>query len=113
WRVYIVGAREPTPLEAVEWARRVQELGAGEILLTSIDMDGTRKGYDVELIHAITSTVNIPVIASGGAGNPQHFLEAFKAGADAALAASIFHYRIYSIREVKDFLAKHGIEVRM
>lgn len=113
WRVYIVGAREPTPLEAVEWARRVQELGAGEILLTSIDMDGTRKGYDVELIHAITSTVDIPVIASGGAGNPQHFLEAFKAGADAALAASIFHYRIYSIREVKDFLAKHGIEVRM
>ncbi|HIC99021.1 MAG TPA: hypothetical protein EYP08_05135, partial [Pyrodictiaceae archaeon] len=71
------------------------------------------RGYDVELVHAITSTVNIPVIASGGAGNPQHFLEAFKAGADAALAASIFHYQMYSIREIKRFLARHGIEVRM
>jgi len=112
WEVYVAGARIPTGLDAVEWARRVAELGAGEILLTSIDRDGTRMGYDLELTRAVVEAVTIPVIASGGAGNPHHFLEAFMVGADAALAAGIFHYGVYSIREVKEYLARHGVEVR-
>ena len=112
WEVYVAGARIPTGLDAVEWARRVAELGAGEILLTSIDRDGTKMGYDLELTRAVVEAVTIPVIASGGAGNPHHFLEAFMVGADAALAAGIFHYGVYSIREVKEYLARHGVEVR-
>ncbi len=114
WEVYTYGARKPTGLNAVEWAKRVEELGAGEILLTSIDTDGTQDGYDLELTRAVCDAVNIPVIASGGAGKPEHFAEVFlRTGADAALAASIFHYGAYSVGEVKRFLAEHGIPVRL
>ncbi|ALL01417.1 Imidazole glycerol phosphate synthase cyclase subunit [Pyrodictium delaneyi] len=114
WEVYVSGGRVPTGLDAVEWARTVARLGAGEILLTSIDRDGTREGYDLELTRAVVEAVDIPVIASGGAGEPRHFLEAFTvAGADAALAAGIFHYRVYSVREVKEYLAERGVEVRL
>ncbi len=114
WEVYIAGGRKPTGLDAVEWARRAVELGAGEILLTSIDTDGTRRGYDLELTRAVVEAVSVPVIASGGAGEPRHFLEAFtKAGADAALAAGIFHYGVYRVREVKEYLRSHGVEVRL
>ena len=114
WEVYVSGGRVPTGLDTVEWARRVAALGAGEILLTSIDRDGTRQGYDIELTRAVVEAVDIPVIASGGAGEPRHFLEAFTlAGADAALAAGIFHYGVYSVMDVKRFLAEHGVEVRL
>lgn len=114
WEVYVAGGRRPTGLDAIEWARKAVELGAGEILLTSIDADGTRRGYDLELTRAVVETVRVPVIASGGAGEPRHFLEAFtKAGADAALAAGIFHYGVYRVREVKEYLARHGVEVRL
>ena len=114
WEVYVSGGRVATGLDAVEWARRVEELGAGEILLTSIDRDGTRMGYDLELTRAVVEAVSIPVIASGGAGEPRHFLEAFTvAGADAALAAGVFHYRVLSIGEVKRFLRANGVEVRL
>ncbi len=114
WEVYIAGGRKPTGLDAVEWARRAVELGAGEILLTSIDTDGTRRGYDLELTRAVVEAVSVPVIASGGAGEPRHFLEAFTtAGADAALAAGIFHYGVYRVREVKEYLRSHGVEVRL
>jgi len=110
---YIYGGREPTGLDTLEWALRVQELGAGEIMLTSMDRDGTKEGFDLELTKLISESVSIPVIASGGVGNPQHILEAFTKGkADAALAASIFHYGEYSIKEVKDLLAKNNIPVR-
>ncbi|UXD21293.1 imidazole glycerol phosphate synthase [Ignicoccus pacificus DSM 13166] len=114
WEVYVSAGKVPTGLDAVEWAKKVEELGAGEILLTSIDYDGTQRGYDLELTRAISEAVSIPVIASGGAGNPQHIYEAFAVGkADAALAASIFHYRKYSIMEVKRYLAERGIPVRL
>ena len=114
WEVYVVSGKKPTGLGAVRWARRVAELGAGEILLTSIDRDGTRKGYDLELTKAIVGAAPVPVIASGGAGRPEHFLEAFeRAGADAALAAGIFHYRVISIPELKRYLASRGVEVRL
>ena len=114
WEVYVSGGRVPTGLDAVEWARTVARLGAGEILLTSIDRDGTREGYDLELTRAVVEAVDVPVIASGGAGEPRHFLEAFTvAGADAALAAGIFHYRVYSVKEVKEYLAERGVEVRL
>jgi len=110
WEVYVAGGRKPTGLDALEWARRAAELGAGEILLTSIDADGTRRGYDLELTRAVVEAVRVPVIASGGAGEPRHFLEAFtQAKADAALAAGIFHYGVYSIREVKEYL-KRAVE---
>lgn len=113
WEVYIYGGKRPTGLDAVEWAKRVEELGAGEILLTSIDADGTRRGYDVELTKAVSSSVGIPVIASGGAGTPQHIYEVLtRGGADAALMASILHYGIYSIREIKDYLRERGVPVR-
>jgi cyclase len=113
FRVYVRGGREPTDLDAISWAKRVEELGAGEILLTSIDADGTKEGYDLELTRAVCRAVNVPVIASGGCGHPRHMLEVFEeAGADAALAASIFHYGEYSIREVKEFLARRGVHVR-
>lgn len=113
FEVYIYGGRIPTGIDAIWWAKKVEELGAGEILLTSIDRDGTGLGYDLTLIKGVIETVNIPVIASGGAGKPEHILEAFKIGADAALAASIFHYGRYRIREIKEFLRKAGIRVRL
>ncbi|MCD6575512.1 imidazole glycerol phosphate synthase subunit HisF [Candidatus Aerophobetes bacterium] len=113
WEVYTHGGRHPTGIEAVKWAKEVVKLGAGEILLTSMDKDGTEDGYDIDLTRAVCESVNVPVIASGGAGNPEHIYEVFqKAGADAALAASIFHYKKYTIKETKDYLARRGIPVR-
>jgi cyclase len=114
WQVYINGGRTPTGLDAIRWAKRVESLGAGEILLTSMDYDGTKKGYDIKLTSKITEAVKIPVIASGGAGTPFHFYEVFtETGATAALAASIFHYRQYRIKEIKDYLNKKGVNVRI
>src|ERR1700736_2820346 len=105
WEVHINGGRIPTGLEAVAWARRVEELGAGEIVLTSMDADGTKAGYDLELTKAVAETVTIPVVASGGAGSPEHVFDALTKGkADAALAASIFHYNEYGIRATKKYL---------
>lgn len=113
WKVCTHGGRVPTDIDAVAWAQKAVELGAGEILLTSWDADGHRTGYDLELTRAISETVTVPVIASGGAGNLQHLYQALTTGkADAVLAASIFHYRIYSIRQAKTYLAKRGIPVR-
>ena len=114
WQVYTYGGTKPTDLDAVQWAKRVEELGAGEILLTSMDKDGTNEGYDLDLTKAISEAVNIPVIASGGAGSPNHLYMAFVEGkADAALAASIFHYGKFSIKETKQFLKEKRIAVRM
>ena len=114
WEVYTHGGRRPTGLDAVEWARRVEALGAGEILLTSMDRDGTKDGYDIPLTRAVSEAVEIPVIASGGAGNAEHLYEALTAGrADAALAASIFHYRETTVEEVKRLLAARGVPVRL
>jgi len=114
WEVYIHGGRTPTGIDAVEWAREVEDMGAGEILLTSMDRDGTKEGYDIPLTKTISQTVSIPVIASGGAGNPQHLLESLVKGlANAVLAASIFHYREYSLREVKEYLRERGVAVRL
>lgn len=113
WEVYVNGGRTPTGLDAVWWAGRVEELGAGEILLTSMDADGTKMGYDLELTRTISERVNIPVIASGGAGTIRHIYEAFTTGkADAALAASIFHYSEYTVADVKRELLRMGIYVR-
>ncbi len=114
WEVYIHGGRTPTGIDAVGWAKRAEKLGAGEILLTSMDKDGTKDGYDVELTRAISTQVNIPVIASGGAGEKRHFSEIFKNGkADAALAASVFHYKQFTIEEVKRYLQEEGVAVRL
>lgn len=114
WEVYINGGRTPTGLDAVEWTKKVVSLGAGEILLTSMDRDGTKDGYDIELTKAITSAVNVPVIASGGAGKLEHFAEAIlEADADAVLAASLFHYGELTIKEVKEYLKSKGIPVRL
>jgi cyclase len=114
WEVYIHGGRTPMGLDAVEWAREVDERGAGEILLTSMDCDGTREGYDVELTRAIAEAVSIPVIASGGAGKLEHFYEALTVGkADAALVASLFHYKKLTIAQVKEYLAAQGVPVRL
>ena len=113
WQVYIYGGREPVDRDALEWAQRAEEFGAGEILLTSMDRDGTKIGYDIDLTRTISQSVTIPVIASGGCGAVEHFETVFKEGAaDAALAASIFHYRENSIRQVKDFLSERNIHVR-
>ena len=113
WEVHINGGRVPTGLEAVAWAREVERLGAGEIVLTSMDADGTRNGYDLPMTRAVADAVEIPVVASGGAGEPEHLRAALtEAGASAALAASIFHYRQHSIAETKAFLARHGVPVR-
>ncbi len=113
WMVHIAGGRIPTGHEAVAWAKEAEARGAGEILLTSMDRDGTQAGYDIELTQAITAAVKIPVIASGGAGKLAHFKEALTtANADAALAASLFHYRQLSIQEVKTYLAAEGVPVR-
>ena len=114
WEVYIHGGRTPTGIDAVWWAKRVQELGAGEILLTSMDRDGTKEGYDIELTKAISEAVKIPVIASGGAGNLEHLYEGIVYGkADAVLAASIFHFREYTVVEAKRFLKERGVPVRL
>jgi cyclase len=114
WEVYINGGRTPTGLDAVEWAKKVESLGAGEILLTSMDRDGTKDGYDIPLTRAIVDSVNIPVIASGGAGKLEHFFEVInEAGADAVLAASLFHYGELRIKEVKEYLKAKGVPVRL
>ncbi|MBU0502148.1 MAG: imidazole glycerol phosphate synthase subunit HisF [Candidatus Margulisbacteria bacterium] len=113
WQVYTHGGRTPTDLDAVEWAKKVEDLGAGEILLTSMDRDGTKDGYDLKLTRAIADAVKIPVIASGGAGKIEHLHDAFVEGeADAALLASLLHFRELTIKEIKDFLANKGISVR-
>lgn len=113
WEVVIDGGRRPTGLEVVAWARQAELLGAGEILLTSMDADGTRAGYDLPLLRAVTEAVAIPVIASGGAGALPHFYDALTAGgADAALAASLFHYRELSVGQVKDYLLERGVPIR-
>lgn len=114
WEVYIHGGRTPTGLDAIEWAKRVESLGAGEILLTSMDRDGTKSGYDIELTKRVVEAVRIPVIASGGAGVMEHFYQGFtEAGADACLAASLFHFREISIPELKAYLASRGVPVRL
>ena len=113
WNVYKNGGRVDTGLDAVEWAARANKLGAGEILLTSMDCDGTKAGYDLELTKAVAGCVTIPVIASGGAGTKEHFYEALaEGGADAALAASLFHYKELEIMELKQYLAQKGVPVR-
>ena len=112
WQVYVAGGRTPTGRDVVEWAREGVERGAGEILLTSMDRDGTSDGYDLELTRAVADAVGVPVIASGGAGTLEHLADALQAGADAALAASIFHYGTFRIREAKEHLAASGIAVR-
>lgn len=114
WNIYKNGGRIDVGLDAVEWAMEVDRLGAGEILLTSMDCDGTKNGYDIELTRAVSERVSIPVIASGGAGKLEHFYEAFDAGsADAALAASLFHFKELEIKEVKQYLRNKGISVRL
>ena len=114
WNIYKNGGRIDVGIDAVEWAARVEKLGAGEILLTSMDCDGTKAGYDLELTRAIAETVNIPVIASGGAGTMEHFYEALTEGkADAALAASLFHYKELEIRQGKEYLRDKGVPVRL
>jgi cyclase len=112
WEIFTHGGRNPTGLEAVEWARRMEHYGAGEILLTSMDRDGTKLGYDLALTGAISRAVRLPVIASGGVGALSHLFDGFAAGADAALAASIFHYREFTIRDAKRYLAARGVVVR-
>ncbi|NOY58346.1 MAG: imidazole glycerol phosphate synthase subunit HisF [Calditrichaeota bacterium] len=113
WIVYIYGGRTATERDALEWALEVEKMGAGEIMLTSMDRDGTKKGFDIDLTATISTAVSIPVIASGGCGKPEDFLTVFEEGkADAALAASIFHYRENSIREIKEYLREQNIHVR-
>ena len=113
WEVFTHGGRNPTGVDACEWSKRMEMYGAGEILLTSMDRDGTKAGYDLELTRTISKAVNIPVIASGGVGELRHILEGVtEGGASAALAASIFHFGEFSIRDCKEFLARHGVEVR-
>lgn len=113
WVVHTNGGRVPTAKEALTWAKELESLGAGEIILTSMDADGTRNGYDLPMIEAVASAVRIPVVASGGAGEPAHLLEAFAVGASAALAASIFHYDEYSIPVTKRYLHERGVPVRL
>ena len=113
YEIFINCGRVATGIDALDWAKKMQYLGAGEILLTSMDRDGTKSGYDLELVNLISSNLNIPVIASGGVGNLEHLAEGVKAGADAILAASIFHFKQYSIKEAKDYLAKKDIEIRI
>lgn len=114
WEVFIHGGRTPTGIEVVEWAQRVEELGAGEIVVTSMDRDGTKDGYDLPITKAVSKAVSIPVVASGGAGDPQHMVEAIlMAQADAVLAASIFHFGQYTIAQTKNLMAQNGIPVRL
>lgn len=114
WEVFTHGGRKPTGLEVISWAKKMQELGAGEILLTSMDRDGTKNGFDIPLTRAVSDAVDIPVIASGGVGNLDHLVAGILKGhADAVLAASIFHYGEYTIQQAKQRMAEHGIEVRL
>ena len=114
WKVFVKGGRQATGLDAIEWAKKAETLGAGEILLTSMDKDGTKEGYDLELTRKISESVNIPIIASGGAGSLESIAKVFNEGkADAALAASIFHYKKYSVKQVKNYLQKKMAEVRL
>lgn len=114
WRVYTHGGRHETPLDAVAWAKKVERLGAGEILLTSMDCDGTKSGYDLALTRKVSAAVRIPVIASGGAGRLEHLAQGLRQGkADAVLAASIFHFREFTVRQAKEYLQKKGIRVRL
>lgn len=114
WEVYVESGKVPTGLDTVEWAKKVQDLGAGEILLTSIDMDGTQEGYDVELTKAVSENVSVPVIASGGAGTLEHMVDVIINGkASAVLLASLLHFRKYTIYQIKEFLKSKGIEVRL
>ena len=114
YEVVIYGGRKPTGLDAVYWAQKVEKLGSGEILLTSMDRDGTKDGYDIPITRALSERLDIPIIASGGAGNIEHMYDAFVRGkADAALAASIFHFREHTIREAKDYLKRKGVNVRL
>lgn len=113
WDVYIEGGRKNTGISVLEWARKGMELGAGEICMNSIDTDGEKKGYDLELMHNLSEQLSIPVIASGGAGKMEDFLKAFEAGSDAALAASVFHFGEIAIPDLKKYLAAHGIPVRI
>ncbi len=113
YRVYVNGGRVPTDVDAVQWAIEAEQRGAGEILLTSMDTDGVQNGFDLPMIRAISSAVNIPVIASGGAGKLAHFYEAIDAGASAVLAASVFHYKTFSVGEVKRYLLSRGVPVRL
>ena len=113
WDVYIEGGRKNTGISVLEWARKGMELGAGEICMNSIDTDGEKKGYDLELMHTLSEQLSIPVIASGGAGKVEDFLKAFEAGSDAALAASVFHFGEIAIPDLKKYLAAHGIPVRI
>jgi cyclase len=114
WNVFTHGGRNDTGIDAVDWAKRVEMLGAGEILLTSMDRDGTRNGFDLALTRAVSDAVGIPVIASGGVGNLQHLADGVSEGrADAVLAASIFHFGEYTVREAKEYMAARGIEVRL
>jgi imidazole glycerol-phosphate synthase subunit HisF len=114
WEVFTHGGRKATGLDAVEWAKKMQSLGAGEILLTSMDRDGQKNCFDLALTHAVTDALEIPVIASGGVGNLQHLVDGVKlGGADAVLAASIFHYGEYTVQQAKEFMAEQGIEVRL
>ncbi len=114
WEIYTYGGRKPTGIDALAWMRKAEELGAGEILLTSMDADGTQDGYDIDLTRAVSEALTIPVIASGGAGTLEHIYEVFAEGkADAALAASIFHYGTFSVRQTKEFLRDRGIAIRL
>lgn len=114
WEVYTHGGRTPTGLDALEWAQKVVDLGAGEILLTSMDCDGCKNGFDLELTRAVSDAVSVPVIASGGVGNLQHLVDGVTiGGADAVLAASIFHFGEFTVREAKQYMARHGIAVRL
>ena len=114
WNIYKNGGRVDVGIDAVEWAEKVCRMGAGEILLTSMDCDGTKAGYDIELTRSIAEAVSVPVIASGGAGTKEHFYEALTGGkADAALAASLFHYKELEIRELKEYLKEKGLSVRL
>ncbi len=114
WEVFINGGRTPTGLDCLEWVKQAVGLGAGEILLTSMDKDGTKDGYDIALTRAVSEAVNVPVIASGGAGEMEHFYEVLTAGkADAVLAASVFHYGKFTVRQVKEYLKSRGVEVRL
>ncbi len=113
YHVFVKGGREDTGLDAISWAKEVENRGAGEILLTSMDTDGVKSGFDLEITKEISKIVNIPVIASGGAGNMSHFKDAFEAGADAALAASIFHFKEVDIMDLKRYLQKNNINVRI
>jgi cyclase len=114
WEIFTHGGRRETGIDAIAWAERMQAMGAGELLVTSMDQDGTKQGFDLELMHAITKRVNIPVIASGGVGNLEHLAQGvLQGGADAVLAASIFHFGEYTIEEAKRYMASQGIEVRL